>query len=385
LVIIFGSIVLYSDLTLAAETASIRELRDAVSRLQSQRTPTDAAQYEGNFSVSRLNSVVLYDYSNRSVVTIQGSKVVSVDTFFGTQQAIESILGSGFVVDYSTHAYVITNFHVVDGVTNATITFWNGDSFPTKIVGSDAYSDLAVVSVHAPQSDLYPLEFSSSSSLKVGMPVIAIGNPFGLSGSITFGIVSQLGRTIQYRSTSGSFNIADVIQFSAPINPGNSGGPLMNVEGKVVGITSADVSGSQGVGFAIPSDTALRELPYLISTGKYDMHPYIGIDGADMNYQLSQATASGVTYGVLVEKVSSNSPAAVAGLKAGHQVVDLGAQQYLVGGDIIVTVNGTRIVNYDTLATYLERNSLPGQTLYVGVIRSGKHQTIQITVGTQLS
>jgi S1-C subfamily serine protease len=153
--------------------------------------------------------------------------------------------------------------------------------------------------------------------------------------------------------------------------------------GTVVGITSAGVSGSQGVGFAIPSDTILRELPYLITTGKYEMHPYIGIDGVDMNYQLSQLAATNVTYGVLVEMVEPGSTAAKAGLIAGQQTVTINGQQYVVGGDIIVAVNGTRIVNYDAFLTYLERYTLPGQTIVVTIIRSGSYQTIQVTVGTQ--
>jgi S1-C subfamily serine protease len=326
---------------------------------------------------------VIYDTSNRSVVTIEGSKVIVVETLFGPQQTVESVIGSGFVVGGSNSDYVVTNFHVVDGTVNSTVTFWNGDAFPANIVGTDAYSDLAVLSIQAPRTDLNPLRFASSTSLAVGMPVVAIGNPFGLSGSITFGIVSQLGRTIQYQSTSGTFTIADAIQFSAPINPGNSGGPLLNMYGMVVGITSAAVSGSQGVGFAIPSATILRELPYLISTGKYEMHPYIGIDGADMNYQLSQLAGTNVTYGVLVETVDPGSPAAKAGLQAGQQTITISGQEYMIGGDVIVAVNGTRIVNYDALLTYLERYTLPGQTVLVTVIRVGRYQTIQVTVGTQ--
>jgi S1-C subfamily serine protease len=155
--------------------------------------------------------------------------------------------------------------------------------------------------------------------------------------------------------------------------------------GTVVGITSADVSGAQGVGFAIPSDTILRELPYLISTGKYELHPYVGVEGVDMNYQLSQLSGTNVTYGVLVENVEPGSPAAQAGLEAGQQTVTISGQQYVVGGDIIVAVNGTRIVNYDAFLTYLERYTLPGQTIIMTLIRSGKYQTIQVTVGTQPS
>jgi S1-C subfamily serine protease len=151
----------------------------------------------------------------------------------------------------------------------------------------------------------------------------------------------------------------------------------------VVGITSAGVRGSQGVGFAIPSDTILRELPYLISTGKYGMHPYIGIDGRGMSYQLSRLTGANVTYGVLVEKIEPGSPAATAGLEAGQQTITIAGEQYVIGGDIIVGLNGTRIVNYDALLTYLERYTLPGQRIVVTIIRSGKYQTIQVTVGTQ--
>ncbi len=153
--------------------------------------------------------------------------------------------------------------------------------------------------------------------------------------------------------------------------------------GMVVGITSADVSGSQGVGFAIPSDTIVRELPYLISTGKYDMHPYIGIEGVDMNYELSQVSGANVTYGVLVETVESNSPAANAGMQGGQQTLTIDGTQYVVGGDIIVAINGTRIVNYDALLTYLERYTLPGQNITLTIIRAGKYQTLQITIGIE--
>lgn len=386
-VIILGSLAVYYDLAFAAESAKDAELRNEISELQNQDPTTNhfalLSQYANNATVSQLNPVVIYESSNRSVVTIEGSKTVVVDTIFGPQQAVESVIGSGFVIRGTNSDYVVTNFHVVDGVVNSTVTFWDGDAFPAGVVGTDAYSDLAVLSVRAPSSDLYPLQIASSSSLAVGMPVVAIGNPFGLSGSITFGIVSQLGRTIQYQSTSGTFTIADAIQFSAPINPGNSGGPLLNMYGMVVGITSADVSGSQGVGFAIPSDTILRELPYLITTGKYAMHPYVGIDGTDMNYQLSQVTGANVTYGVLVEKIEPGSPAATAGIEAGQQTISVGGQQYVVGGDVVVAVNGTRIVNYDAFLTYLERYTLPGQTIVLTIIRSGKYQTVQVTIGTQ--
>ena len=387
-VVIFGSVAVYYGLAFKAETARIAELQNTITQLTNQdfvntHVMDIPADYDANTSVSQLNPVAIYESSNRSVVTVQGSKVVVVVTLFGSQEAVESVIGSGFVISGTNSDYVITNFHVVDGVANTTVTFWNGDSFPAEIVGTDAYSDLSVLSVKAPTSDLHPLDFASSSSLEVGMPVVAIGNPFGLSGSITYGIVSQLGRTIQYQSTSGTFTIADAIQFSAPINPGNSGGPLLNMYGMVIGITSADVSGSQGLGFAIPSDTILRELPSLISTGKYEMHPYIGVSGVDMSYQLSQLTGANVTYGVLVQTVDAGSPAANAGSVAGQQTVTISGQQYMIGGDIIVAVNGTRIINTDAFLTYLERYVLPDQTIILTIIRSGKYEMIPTTVGTQ--
>jgi S1-C subfamily serine protease len=212
---------------------------------------------------------------------------------------------------------------------------------------------------------------------------MAIGNPYGLSGSVTFGIVSQVGRTIQYQSSTGTFTVAGAIQFSAPINPGNSGGPLLDAAGMVVGITSAGVSGSQGVGFAIPSDTIIRELPFLISTGKYEKHSYFGVQGVDMNYQLSQVMGTSVTYGVVIEKTVPGGPADKAGLKGGQRIVTIGEDQYRVGGDIIVSLNGARIVNYDSFSTYLETYTVPGQSVQVGIIRSGNYLVLQVSVGTR--
>jgi S1-C subfamily serine protease len=386
LIVLVGSVAIYYNTALTVAQSRLAELQQVASNLQVRNGQLEQQlstlnQSSRNVSVLGFNPTGIYKSANQSVVTIQGSKVVTVLTIFGPRQSIETILGSGFVIEYTNSYYLLTNFHVVDGVINVTVTFWNGDSYPAKVVGADSLSDIAVVSTSAPMSDLYPLSFSSSSTLEVGIPVVAIGNPFGLSGSITFGIVSQLGRTIQYQSTSGTFAIADIIQFSAPINPGNSGGPLLDANGFVVGITTAAVSGSQGLGFAIPSDTILRELPYLISTGKYDRHPYLGIQAVDMNYQLSQIAGTNVTYGILIEKTSSGSPAERAGLRGGSQIVEIGGQQYAVGGDIIVSISGVRIVNYDAYATYMERCAAPGQVIQVTIIRSGAYQVVSVVVG----
>jgi S1-C subfamily serine protease len=380
--IVIGSVILYYNSELAAANAKVSSLQASVGELESQLS---SAQPQGNVSVVGLNPVAIYASSNDSVVTVQGSRSVTVLTIFGPQTSVESVLGSGFVIENSNSYYVVTNFHVVDSMVNTTVTFWNGNAYAATVVGSDPYSDIAVLTTRAPESDLHSLNFAASSSLRVGQPVLAIGNPFGLSGSVTFGIISQVGRTIQYQSTTGTFTIADAIQFSAPINPGNSGGPLLNANGVVLGITSAAVTGSQGVGFAIPSDTILRELPFLISTGKYNMHPYLGFQGDDMNYELAQAIGTNYTYGVLIEKTVPGGPVDKAGLRGGPNLITVGTQNYLIGGDIIVSINGTRIVNYDSLATYIERHAIPGQTIELGIVRSDKLMMVQVVVGAQPS
>ncbi|MCX6662974.1 MAG: trypsin-like peptidase domain-containing protein, partial [Euryarchaeota archaeon] len=202
----------------------------------------------------------LYKDIKDSVVVITG--YVLQYSFFGRQYS--EVQGSGFVYEYKNDMIVITNKHVVNDAENITVTFSNGDGYPAVVIGSDAYSDLAVLSVEAPVEEFQPLDITSSSTLQVGDPVVAIGSPFGLGGTMTTGIVSQLGRTIQ-DSVAGNFPIANIIQTSAAINPGNSGGPLLNYEGEVIGITTAIIQNSNGLGFAVPSNTILRELESLIT------------------------------------------------------------------------------------------------------------------------
>ncbi|HUK50024.1 MAG TPA: trypsin-like peptidase domain-containing protein [Terriglobales bacterium] len=360
-IVVLGSVALYYSPLLNS------------SRMTGQATMTQLVSGGG-----QLDSVAIYAATNRSVVTVQG---VAIDQsgFFPT---LASVLGTGFVVTYSNSYYVVTNFHVMDGLENATVTFSDGDAYPAKLLGSDAYSDLAILSVNAAASEFHPLQLGVSSSLRVGESVVAIGNPYGLSGTITVGIVSQVGRTLQ-EDTAGGFAIADTIQFSAPINPGNSGGPLLNGVGAVVGITTATTSGSQGLGFAIPSDTISRELPALVKNGVYNGHAYLGLELVDMNYQLSQAMKTNTTWGVLVENVVQGGPASQAGLRGGAQNATIQDQKYIIGGDIIVSFNGNKIVNYDALSAWMERNAVPGQTVQVGIIRAGTQMTIPVKVGTR--
>ena len=317
-----------------------------------------------------LNPAELYAMSSQGVVTVTGVNSNS------------SVLGTGFVIAFNRSYYIVTNFHMVDGYVNSTVTFSDGNAFQAKVISSDGYSDLAIVTVNSPASELHPLQLGSSSDLRVGETVVAIGNPYGLSNTITVGIVSQTGRSIQ-TGLSGNFAIADTIQFSAPINPGNSGGPLIDSSGLVVGITTASVTDAQGLGFAIPSDTITRELPSLVKGGGYDKHPYLGVQLVDMNYELSLAMQTNVTSGVLIENIIPNGPASIAGLRAGTQQVTVEQQSYLIGGDIITSINGYRIVNYDSFSAYLEEHAVSGQTIHVGIIRLGHYMVVSVELGTR--
>jgi S1-C subfamily serine protease len=232
------------------------------------------------------------------------------------------------------------------------------------VLGTDLYSDLAVVSADAPANEFKPIEIVSSSTLRVGDQVIAIGNPYGLVGSLTTGVVSAVGRTIS-EDTAGGFSIANIIQTSTPINPGNSGGPLLNVLGNVVGITTAIVSDSQGLGFAIPSNTILREISALILTGTYQGHSYLGVTGTDMDYDTAQSIGSSITYGWRIASIVSGGPS------DGRLEVD----------DIITAMNGTKIRNNDDLASYLEEHTLPNDRLAITVSRGSTTTPVTVILG----
>jgi S1-C subfamily serine protease len=271
---------------------------------------------------------------------------------------------------------VITNHHVIQEAINITVTFINGNGYAATVLGSDPYAELAVLSTNAPQSEYKSLEIVDSSTLSVGDSVIAVGGPYGLAGSMTTGIVSALGRTIT--AETSNYAIANVIQTSAPINPGNSGGPLLNYQGQVVGITTAIVSDSQGVGFAIPSSTVLREIESLVEEGAYNQHSWIGSSGTDVTYEIAETMRTDVTYGWLIAQVTSGGPADQAGLRGGTQQVTVTGQSVIIGGDIIIAINGARITGIDDLSTFLEENTLPDQTIDVTIVRDG--QTITLTL-----
>jgi 2-alkenal reductase len=273
--------------------------------------------------------------------------------------------GSGFVYDYSGRPIIVTNYHVVEGANRLSVTFSNSQGYSASILGFDQYVDIAVLSVDAPADQFNPLPLSNSSELMIGENVLALGGPFGLAGSLSSGIVSAQGRTLTEEQSGINFLIANVIQVTAPINPGNSGGPLLNTQGEVVGITTAIIAGSQGLGFAIPSNTILREVAALVENGSYNNHPYLGISGEDMTYFLAQELGTNVTYGEIVRSIQSGGPS------AGKLMVN----------DIIIGLNDTRITSVDDLAGYLEEKALPGDTVVALVNRNGSETNLDITLG----
>jgi S1-C subfamily serine protease len=368
----------------AVISGNISSLQNQISTLQGQLAALQSGQNispQSNTYITGENASLaqLYAEVKDSVVVIQGL-TVQYDIF--RRPYYTSVQGSGFIYNFNRQMVAITNNHVVQDTINITVTFINGNSYAATVLGSDPYADIAVLSTEAPQSEYTPLEIVSSSTLSVGDSLIAVGGPYGLAGSMTTGIVSALGRTIT-EDMSGGYPIANVIQMSVPINPGNSGGPLLNYQGQVVGITTAIVSDSQGLGFAIPSSAVLREIESLVSTGSYNKHPTIGASGTDMTYEIAKTMNVDVTYGWLIAQVNSGGPAAEAGLHGGTRQVTVGGQSVMIGGDIIIAFNGVRIRGIDDLSSFLEENTLPGQTITATIVRNNETMTVSLNVGTR--
>jgi S1-C subfamily serine protease len=354
--------------TFYINTVQINTLKGQVTDLQSQISSLSGSQ---NQTINNQTITIFQDAS--SLVKIYENVSDSVVLIHGNFADNSSeVQGSGFIYNYSGRMVVLTNYHVVQGTTRLSVTFSDGNGYAASVLGTDAYSDLAVVSVDAPAEELKPLPMVTSSSLRVGDEVIAIGNPYGLMGSLTTGVVSALGRSEQADFTS-SFSIANLIQTSTPINPGNSGGPLLNALGEVVGITNSIISDSQGLGFAVPSNTILREISSLVATGSYSGHSFLGIHVVDMSYDLAQEQHVSVTYGVWIPKDSSQTIIDPKGPSNGK----------LQEGDVVVAFNGTRIVNNDNLASYLEEKTLPNDLVVITVVRNNETTTVNVTLGTR--
>lgn len=307
-------------------------------------------------SVVQINAKVSTTNSN---IIINGSPLESQSTR----------LGSGFV--YDTQGHIITNHHVVDGAQIVDVRFVDGNIYSAKVIGTDPFNDVAVLQITDDFSEetLTPLPLANSAELEVGQQIIAIGNPFGLSNTMTTGIVSQIGRLLP--NHDAGYSIPGVIQTDAAINPGNSGGPMLNLEGQVIGINTAIQSTTgefSGIGFAVPSNTIKRLVPSLIQDGKYS-HPWLGVSGTSLTPDIAKQIGLAKNYhGVFVTTVVPDSPAQ----KAGLQEATYNAERILKGGDVIIALDGKAVRDIDDLIIYLAENKVVGNTVSIQVNRAGE-------------
>jgi serine protease Do len=355
-----------------------------------------------NGGTSSINNAALleaYQGTLETIYTQVNPSVVNIHVVLGTgatgnsrglpgqNQAnppVGEALGSGFVWD--TEGHIVTNNHVVDGATKIDVTFSDGTNVIAKKVGNDSSSDLAVIQVSAPANLLKPVALADSKQIKVGQIAIAIGNPFGLNGTMTVGIVSALGRSLSAGSgsiTGAGYSIPNIIQTDAPINPGNSGGVLVNDQGQVIGVTAAIQSSTDsnaGIGFVIPANTVRLEIPTLIKSGRFD-HPFLGISGATLTADLANAmNLKAGTRGALVGDVVTGGPAAQAGLQGSNRQVDINGQPATVGGDVITAINGQAINSMDDLIAYLADFTTVGQKVSINILRNGQEKTVDATL-----
>ncbi|MGI0011212.1 MAG: S1C family serine protease [Nitrosopumilaceae archaeon] len=322
-------------------------------------------------TIGEISLAELFEKSDDGVVKVSVRKSVELPT--------GRSLGSGFVYDVSGH--IITNNHVVEGSQKITVTFLDGTSYNTKVVGTDPYTDLAVIKVDIDPSLLHPLPLGDSSNLRVGDQVAAIGNPFGLSGSMTSGIVSQLGRLLSTPGTA-SFSIPDIIQTDAAVNPGNSGGPLLNMKGQVIGINTAIQSATgefAGIGFAVPSNTIKKIVPFLIEEGKYK-HPWLGISGVDIDPDLANILGLQDTRGFLIATVVKDSPAEKAGLHGSTETKEVDGIKYQIGGDVILSVDHKDVRKIDDILIHLQREKKVGDTINLEILREGRVTNFELTL-----
>jgi S1-C subfamily serine protease len=292
-----------------------------------------------------------------------------------------SALGSGFVIDKTGH--IVTNYHVVRDAEQVTVSFSNRDTVKAVVVGTDPSTDIAVLRVETAASALTPLPMGNSDAVRVGDPVVAIGNPFGLDRTVTAGIVSALQRLIQ---APNRFTIDHVIQTDAPINPGNSGGPLLNARGQVIGVntqietgTGTSTSGNVGIGFAVPANTVKDVVAQILRTGRVD-HAYLGISGQSLTGDVADRYNLPVEKGVLVEAVTEDTGAGEAGLEGGDTEVVVAGESYTLGGDIIVAFDGKKISSIEELRDAISGKK-PGDKVSLVIYRDASKTSVTVTLG----
>ena len=327
---------------------------------------------------SNMSLIQLFEKAEPAVIQVNVKKIQSE----GATEEVPGGSGSGFVYDDTGH--IITNNHVIDDALKITVTFLDGESYAAEIVGNDADLDLAVLKINARNSYLHHLELGSSSELKVGQQVVAIGNPFGLSGSMTTGIVSQIGRLLPQES---GYSIPNVIQTDAAINPGNSGGPLLNLNGEVVGINTAiqsETGNFTGVGFAIPSDTVNKVVPILIRDGGI-RHPWLGVSGIDIDYELAQIRGLDSTKGFLIVSVIEGSPADIAGLMGTETRKMIDGRDIPMDGDIIIKIDGELVRKIADILVHLQMEKLVGDEMVLTILRDGEVMDKTIFLGERPS
>ena len=305
-------------------------------------------------------------YSLEEIFERSEESVVQVNVLRNTDNGG---MGSGFV--FSDDGYIITNEHVVKDAEKATVTFLDGESYIGDVIGRDRDLDIAVVKVTPTNTYIQPITLGDSSKLKVGEKIAAIGNPFGLSGSMTSGIVSQIGRLLPQES---GYSIPDVIQTDAAINPGNSGGPLLNMQGEVVGINTAIQSATgefSGIGFAVPSNTVKKVVPVLIEDGEFK-HPWMGISGTDVDPELAKVRELNSSKGFLVVSVIEGSPAESAGLLGVTETKEMDGREFALDGDIIVSIDGETVRKISDILIHLQREKSIGDEMILSVNRNGE-------------
>jgi S1-C subfamily serine protease len=301
----------------------------------------------------------------------------------GAQQPFAYAAGSGFL--YDTQGHIVTNAHVVQGTDTIEVTFSDDTQMRAKIVGIDLDSDIAVIKVEGNVSKYQPLELANSDELVVGDRAVAIGNPFQEAGTMTTGIISGLHRSVigLNSSATGSYTIPDAIQTDAAVNPGNSGGPLLNSEGKVIGVNeqiASTVRQSSGVSFAIPSNLTKLVADALIKDGKVE-YAWLGISGTSLGLEVNEAMRLATdTRGILVGTVEPGSPAAKGGLKGGTNTVTINGQRVAIGGDVIVALNGQPVKHFEDLASYIFSKVRPGDSITVTVLRNGQQHDLSVTL-----